>query len=245
MDTLNGSLSILTQASIWIYIIKGVAFTMIISVIAVVLGIVIGSVLALFRNYCNKGPNKILKWFAIVYIEVFRNTPLLLWIFICLVFCPCPDFLAKKMFGLTTVEMKLLFKAAVALILFTSSVIAEIVRGGLNSVAHGQFEAGHSQGFHIVQVMIYIVLPQAYHNIVPTLLSQVITTVKDSSYLANVAVIELMSRVKKLLSSAQMYNGTGSINVSDVFVLFGVAAIIYFIINFTLSCVVRSIQVKV
>lgn len=245
MDTLNGSLSILTQASIWIYIIKGVAFTMIISVIAVVLGIVIGSVLALFRNYCNKGPNKILKWFAIIYIEVFRNTPLLLWIFICLVFCPCPDFLAKKMFGLTTVEMKLLFKAAVALILFTSSVIAEIVRGGLNSVAHGQFEAGHSQGFHIVQVMIYIVLPQAYHNIVPTLLSQVITTVKDSSYLANVAVIELMSRVKKLLSSAQMYNGTGSINVSDVFVLFGVAAIIYFIINFTLSCVVRSIQVKV
>ena len=96
-----------------------------------------------------------------------------------------------------------------------------------------------------MQVMIYIVLPQAYHNIVPTLLSQVITTVKDSSYLANVAVIELMSRVKKLLSSAQMYNGTGSINVSDVFVLFGVAAIIYFMINFTLSCVVRSIRVKV
>jgi len=91
MDTLSGSLSILTQASIWIYILKGVAFTMIISVIAVVLGIVIGSVLALFRNYCNKGPYKILKWFAIVYIEVFRNTPLLLWIFICLVFCPCPD----------------------------------------------------------------------------------------------------------------------------------------------------------
>ena len=162
-----------------------------------------------------------------------------------MLFRSCPDFFAKKMFGLTTVEMKLLFKAAVALILFTSSVIAEIVRGGLNSVAHGQFEAGHSQGFHIVQVMIYIVLPQAYHNIVPTLLSQVITTVKDSSYLANVAVIELMSRVKKLLSSAQMYNGTGSINVSDVFVLFGVAAIIYFMINFTLSCVVRSIRVKV
>ncbi|MCM1387884.1 MAG: amino acid ABC transporter permease [Bacillus sp. (in: Bacteria)] len=244
MDTLRASLSMLTQASIWIYILKGVAFTLIISVIAVFFGIVIGSVLALCRNYCDKGAKRILKWFAIVYIEVFRNTPLLLWIFICLVFCPCPEFLARKMFGLTTVEMKLLFKAAVALILFTSSVIAEIVRGGLNSVAHGQFEAGHSQGFHMVQVMIYIVLPQAYHNIVPTLLSQVITTIKDSSYLANVAVIELMSRVKKLLSSAQMYNGTGAVNVSDVFVLFGVAAVIYFIINFTISCVVRSIRVK-
>lgn len=244
MDTLQASFSILSQSAIWIYILKGVAFTLIISVIAVVFGIVIGSVLALLRNYCNKGFSRIFKWIAIIYIEVFRNTPLLLWIFICLVFCPCPEFLAHKMFGLTTVEVKLLFKATVALILFTSSVIAEIVRGGLNSVAHGQFEAGQAQGFHMVQIMFYIVLPQAFRNIIPTLLSQVITTIKDSSYLANVAVIELMARVKKLLSSAQMYNGTGSINVSDVFVLFGVAAIIYFVINFTLSCVVRSIRVK-
>lgn len=244
METLKASFTILSQASIWIYILKGVAFTMIISVIAVLLGIVIGSLLALLRNYCNHGFYKVFKWIATAYIEIFRNTPLLLWIFICLVFCPCPGFLERKMFGLTTVEVKLLFKATVALVLFTSSVIAEIVRGGLNSVAHGQFEAGHAQGFHIVQVMIYIVLPQAYRNIVPTLLSQVITTIKDSSYLANVAVIELMSRVKKLLSSAQVYNGTGAINVSDVFVLFGVAAIIYFIINFTLSCMVRSMQAK-
>lgn len=244
METLRASFSILANASIWIYILKGVVFTLIISVIAVFLGIVIGSVLALLRNYCNSGPSRILKWLATAYIEIFRNTPLLLWIFICLVFCPCPGFLNRKLFGLTTVEVKLLFKAAVALILFTSSVIAEIVRGGLNSVAHGQFEAGHSQGFHTVQIMIYIVLPQAFRNIVPTLLSQVITTIKDSSYLANVAVIELMSRVKKLLSSAQMYNGTGAIHVSDVFVLFGLAAVIYFVINFTLSCVVRSMQAK-
>ena len=148
------------------------------------------------------------------------------------------------MLGLTSVETKLLFKAAVALILFTSSVVAEIIRGGLNSVPEGQFEAGHAQGFSTLQIMIYIVLPQAFRNVVPTLLSQVITTIKDSSYLANVATIELMSRVKKILSSANIYNGTGKINVSDVFVLFGCAAIIYFIINFTLSCIVRSLQKK-
>lgn len=146
------------------------------------------------------------------------------------------------MWGLSSAEVKLLFKTAVALILFTSSVIAEIVRGGLNSVAHGQFEAGHSQGFSTVQIMLYIVLPQAYRNIVPTLLSQVITTIKDSSYLANVATIELMSRVKKLLSSAHRYNGLNTVNVSDVFVLFGFACLIYFVINFTLSCVVRRMQ---
>jgi len=229
MSTIEGSLRIITNPAVLKFIMKGVAFTLIISVVAVLMGIFVGSILALVRNYCNRGVARILKWMAIVYIEIFRNTPLLLWIFVCLIFCPCPSFLQRKMFGLTSVEVKLLFKAAAALVLFTSSVIAEIVRGGLNSVALGQFEAGHSQGFHVFQVMYYIVLPQAYRNIVPTLLSQVVTTIKDSSYLANV-------------NASYQYNGLGTTNVSDVFVLFGLAAMIYFIINFTLSCIVRSMQ---
>ena len=210
MSNLEASFSILAQKGVMLYILKGTLFTLIIALIAVVLGIVIGSVLALCRNYCTSKTTKIFGIIATVYIEVFRNTPLLLWIFICLVFCPCPELFNRKLFGLTTVETKLLFKAAVALILFTSSVIAEIIRGGLNSIAHGQFEAGHAQGFNVVQVMIYIILPQAYRNVIPTLLSR--------------------------------YNGTGNVNVSDVFVLFGMAALIYFIINYTLSCVVRSMQ---
>ncbi|WFR56129.1 amino acid ABC transporter permease [Anaerocolumna sp. AGMB13025] len=242
MNTLDGSLSILKNPAVLNYIFKGVAFTIILSVIAVGIGILLGSVLALVRNYCITRKTRVFRWLAVAYIEIFRNTPLLLWIFICLVFFPFPEFLSKKMFGLTSVEVKLLFKGAAALILFTSSVIAEIIRGGLNSVAQGQFEAGHSQGFNTVQIMIYIILPQAYRNIIPTLLSQVITTIKDSSYLANIAVIELMARVKTLLSAANRYNGTGSVNVSDVFVLFGFAALIYFIINFTLSSLVRYMQ---
>ena len=242
MENFKASLSLISNPAIINYIAKGVAFTLVISVIAVLLGVVVGSVLALVRNYCNKGSNRIFKWIAVAYIEVFRNTPLLLWIFICLVFFPCPQFLARKMFGLSSVEAKLMFKASMALILFTSSVISEIVRGGLNSVAQGQFEAGYSQGFSTVQTMIYIVLPQAYRNIIPTLLSQVITTIKDSSYLANVAVIELMARVKQIMSAAGQYNGLGVTNVSDVFVLFGLASLIYFVINFALSCVVRYIQ---
>ena len=144
------------------------------------------------------------------------------------------------MFTLSSVEVGLLFKACVALVLFTSSVIAEIVRGGLNAVPHGQFETGHSQGFNTVQIMVYIVLPQAYRSVIPTLLGQCIT----SSYLANVAVIELMSRVRRILSAANVYNGTGTVNVSDVFALFGVAFVIYFIINFILSCTVRHLQKK-
>lgn len=244
------SLSIFKNSAIWIYLLKGIAFTLVVSIISVVIGILLGSVLALVRNYCfaPKGHyikrifTTIFRWLATIYIEVFRNTPLLLWVFICIVFCPCPSIFQHKMFGLSSAEIKLLFKGTVALVLFTSSVIAEIIRGGLNSVAEGQIEAGKSQGFHVIQIMIYIVLPQAFRNIIPTLLSQVITTIKDSSYLANVAVIEFMARVKKLMNTAYNYNGTGTISVSDVFVLFGFAALVYFIINFSLSCVVRRIR---
>lgn len=243
MSNLEASISMLKNQNILIYIGKGVLFTVIISFTAVLCGILFGSALALIRNYCTRGfVPRIFHTLAVIYIEVFRNTPLLLWIFICLVFCPCPAFMSRKIFGLTSVETKLLFKAAVALILFTSSVIAEIVRGGLNGIARGQFEAAHSQGFNIIQVYIYVILPQAYRSIMPTLLSQVTSTIKDSSYLANVAVIELMARVKQVLSSASQYNGTGNINVSDVFVLFGFAALIYFIINYALSCIVRRMQ---
>lgn len=243
MTTLQASLSMLRNPALIQYLLRGVMFTLIISLIAVLAGIVIGSVLALVRNYATRGRARIFRRLSIIYIEVFRNTPLLLWIFICMVFCPTPAFLNRKMFGLTSsADVKLLFKASVALILFTSSVIAEIIRGGLNSVADGQFEAGRSQGFGTVQIMRYIVLPQAFRNVIPTLLSQVITTIKDSSYLANIAVIELMARTKQIMSAANRYNGTGTINVSDVFVLFGLAALIYFIINYTLSCVVRAMQ---
>lgn len=237
----EASFSILTHPGVMAYIGKGVAFTLVLSALSVVISILLGSVLALCRNYCT-GKSRIFGWIATAYIEVFRNTPLLLWIFICLVVCPCPKFFAHKMLGLTSVEMKILFRAVVALVLFTSSVIAEIIRGGLNAIPKGQFEAAYTQGFSMVQTMVHIILPQAYRAVVPTLLSQVITTIKDSSYLANVATIELMSRVKKLLSSAHRYNGMNTVNVSDVFVLFGFACLIYFIINFSLSCVVRSMQ---
>lgn len=242
MDTLSNSLSMLKNPAIINFILMGTVFSLIISVVAVLVSIALGSVLAMMRNYCTTPQTKIFRLIASVYIEVFRNTPILFWIFICLVFCPSPKFVDHQMLGLSSVNNKLLFKASVALILYTSGVIAEIVRGGLNSVAHGQIEAGMSQGFNMVDIMRHIVLPQAFRAIIPTLLSQVITTIKDSSFLANVAVIELMARTKQILSVSNRYNGTNTINVSDVFVLFGLAALIYFVINFSLSMTVRRIR---
>ena len=244
MSAFQGSIQIITNRNVLIYLLKGTVFTLIISLIAVAVSLMIGSLLALLRNY-GRGPAKILKVLATAYIEIFRNTPLLLWIFVCLIFVSAPSFMKRKMWGLSSVEAGLLYKGCVALIIYSAAVMAEIVRGGLNAVSKGQFEAAHSQGFSTVQTMTSIVLPQAFHHIVPTLLGQVITTIKDSSFLANIAVIELMARTRQVLSGAYNYNGLGQINVSDVFVLFGFAFLIYFIIDFMLSVIVRKLRKKI
>ena len=87
MDNFLNSLSVLGNTKVLLYIGKGVIFSIIISVIAVLVSIAFGSVLAVLRNYCNKGVSRILGSISGMYIEIFRNTPLLLWIFICVVFC--------------------------------------------------------------------------------------------------------------------------------------------------------------
>ena len=94
MKTLAASLSILTQQGVMLYLLRGVAFTCIISVLGVILGLIVGSLLALARTYCKHGPARVLGWLSAAYIELFRNTPYLLWIFVCVVFCPCPAFFA-------------------------------------------------------------------------------------------------------------------------------------------------------
>lgn len=252
MTDLQGSLGILKNPDVLSYLLQGLLFTIGVSVITIVLSLIIGAVLALVRNYCTSGPARILRRIASAYIELFRNTPLMLWMFICFVMCPAPAVSKSfaEMLGFTsTVAVKTLFKAIVAFTLFTSAIMAEIIRGGLNSVARGQFEAAYAQGFGTLQTMTLIVLPQAFRNIIPTLLSQMITTIKDSSYMASLVTVELMARTKLIISKANSYNGTwvdrfdrGTINVTDVFVLFGFAFLVYFAINFTLSCIVRRMR---
>ena len=236
MTQLKGSFGIITNPDVITYLLRGVAFTLGISLIAILCSIVVGSIFGLLRNYCRHGVVGILGKLATCYIELFRNTPLMLWMFVCFVLCPAPTFTKgfATALGLGSVAaVKTLFKAIMALTLFTSAVMAEIIRGGLNSVPNGQFEAARSQGFGTFSTVLLIILPQAFRNIVPTLLSQMITTIKDSSYMAGLVTVELMGCTKLIISKANSYNGTwvdrfdrGTINVTDVFVLFGLAFLI-------------------
>ncbi|MGN0967847.1 MAG: amino acid ABC transporter permease, partial [Oscillospiraceae bacterium] len=87
----------------------------------------------------------------------------------------------------------------------------------------------------------HIILPQCFKRIVPTMLSQVITVVKDTSFMAQVAVAELLFRTKNLMSIFYKVVGR-QITAPDVFLLFGFAMLLYFAVNFTLSCIVRYLQ---
>jgi putative glutamine transport system permease protein len=203
------------------FIFAGLAATLTVSLITVLASIAFGSILALCRNYEKRLFGKL----ASVYIEIFRSTPLLLWILICVFLVPLGTSLIRGTLALT---------------LYTSSVIAEIVRGGLNSIDKGQFEAARSQGFNFAQTLIYIVLPQCFKRIVPSLMSQVITTVKDTSFFAQFAIGEFFFNTKNLMSSLP-HSGV-TISSVHIFILFGFIALIYFIINFSLSIIVRRLN---
>lgn len=213
--------SIFTSANLR-YIMIGFGMTIKIAAVSILLSIIIGTVLGLIRNY----DKFILKYITGFYIEVFRNTPNLLWVFVCYIAAPFNSVFQR---------------VCCAYVLFTSAMMAEIVRGGLNSIPKGQFEAAASQGFTFIGTLWYIVIPQCFRRIIPTMMSQVITVIKDTSFCAQVAVGELLFNTKDLMSKLYTYTGH-PITFGEMCLLFGFAAFLYFILNFTLSCIMRYLQ---
>ena len=197
------------------FLLEGLGLTLVISALAIACSVVLGAVISIMRG----SSSRVLRGFSIAYVELFKNTPLLLWI----------------MFTFFVAQLLPLPAAVLAFTLFTAASVAEIVRGGLASVPAGQYEAAHSQGFSAPQMYLYIILPQALRNMVPALLSQFVTTIKDTSYLwGAMALQELMGRGMILMNS---YNST-----VQIFAIFALMALIYFIVCFTLSQIVRAYQ---
>lgn len=204
------------------YILRGFLMTMEVAAVSIFFSVIIGAALGLIRNY----DRFVLKWLAGVYIEIFRNTPNLLWVFVCYIGAPFPTAFQR---------------VCLAYVLFTSAMMAEIVRGGLNSVPKGQFEAAASQGFTMLGTLWYIVIPQCFRRIIPTMMSQIITVIKDTSFLAQVAVGELLFNTKDLMAKLYVYTGH-PITLAELCLLFGFAMLLYFILNFSLSCLMRWYQ---
>lgn len=190
------------------FLFDGLKLTLYISFVAILLSTIFGTILAVIRNQ-KHGP---LRFLAGIYIEIVRNIPNLLWIYVIfLIF-----------------QMKSTPAGIVSFTVFTSAALAEIIRGGLNGVDQGQKEAARSQGFSKFQILLYIVLPQAIRNVLPAIVSQFVTVIKDTSFLYSViALQELFGKSYILMGK---YAQTG-----QVFTIYGLVALMYFTINFCIS----------
>lgn len=207
-------LKVLTTNNL-LFILKGLWLTLQISFISIVLSTIFGTILAVMRN----GKNKLLKLIASIYIEFVRNVPNLLWIFtIFLVF-----------------QIKSTPAGIISFTVFTSAALAEIIRGGLNAIDPGQTEAGLSQGFTQFQILHYIILPQAIRKMLPAIISQFVTVIKDTSLLYSVIALQ------ELFGSAQILMGR-YFEAEQVFALYLLVAAIYFLINFAISSFSRKLS---
>ena len=202
------------------FMLQGLFNTIVISLASIGLSIIFGTILALTKTYCT-GRLRWLSWIVSAYIELFRCTPNLLWILI---------------FRFTIQGDNVLI-SILAFTVFTSAVMAEIVRGGLNALPKGQFEAAQSQGFGFFATMRLIVLPQVFKMIVPALFSQCTTVITDTSYLRGIDVHEFMRNSAVVMGQAS--------TLQQILLLYGFVLLTYFVLNFAISLAVRAYQRRI
>ena len=161
-------------------LLAGAAITIQITAISVAMGLVIGCMIGIAR-LCKITP---LRYLANVYVDFIRGTPLLIQIF--LVYFALP--------GLTGNRVDPFLAAVTACSINSGAYIAEIFRGGIQSIDKGQMEAGRSLGMSWWQTMRYIILPQAFKRIIPPLGNEFIAMLKDSSLVSVIGFEELTRR---------------------------------------------------
>lgn len=209
-----------------IYFVQGVEYTLLLSVVSVLLAVIPALLLALMRL----SKNRVVKGISGAYIAVFRSTPLLVQlsiIFFGLFYViKVPSI---KVFGF--VDLSFFIPGVVALALNSSAYVAEIFRAGILAVDAGQMEAARSLGLNQWQAMRLVVLPQAIKNILPALANELVTMVKESSICMTLGMHDLMWGAKTVASSSYITLGP-----------YVLAAIIYFCINFPASEAIEAIE---
>lgn len=211
---------------IWTYVSQGFAFSITLTVAATLGGIFFGTLLALMRL----SNNTVLKWIATVYVDVIRSIPLLmvlLWFF----------FFFKvflNLVGLQTVNFNANAAAVITFIAFEAAYFSEIVRAGINSVSRGQTYAGLALGMTYSQNMKLIVLPQAFRNMIPVFLTQVVILFQDTSLVYIIGASDLFWAFDRI--------GTNNGVMIEMNLM---AALVYFVICFTLSRIIRAYQKRI
>lgn len=164
----------------WRYITDGLKITLLVTVFAVLIGVVLGFLIAIVRTTHDKtGKLKILNAICKVYLTVIRGTPVVVQLMI----------IYFIIFG--SVDISKVVVAIVAFGINSGAYVAEIFRSGIMSIDNGQFEAGRSLGFNYAQTMMYIIMPQAFKNVLPTLCNEFISLLKETSVSGYIALQDL------------------------------------------------------
>lgn len=218
--------SLLQQPEVINTLSNGLVFTLTVTVLSMLGGILIGTPLAMMRLSSNWAASS----FAKFYVDVFRGIPLIQVIFIFY-------FLLPKVFEFQTdTYWGPLFSSVVTFAIFEAAFFSEIVRSGIQSVSRGQVHAGYALGFTYGQSMRYIVLPQAFRNMLPVLLTQTIILFQD------VSLVYVIS-APDFLGSADTLANTYGPETKATFYL--IVAIVYFCSSFVLSRLVKHLQKKI
>ena len=199
------------------FLLQGLGITIEISVVSIICSFIIGTLLGIIRYAKIKYLSAIVGFI----IDLIRNLPLLLIIFF-------------TYFGLPNIGVKpeIIPAAIMALTVFESSMVAEIVRSGINSIDYGQTEGALANGLTKWQALRLVVLPQAIKNMLPALVSQFISLVKDTSLATIIVLPELMYH-------AQIIYGQ---NTNYIIPMFVALAVLYFIVCYSLSLLARYLD---
>ncbi|MGM8212145.1 amino acid ABC transporter permease [Virgibacillus sp. W0430] len=173
------------------YLWKGIQLTFIITIVGVAIGFVIGA----FTGMGRLSKNKFIFGLSTVYVEIIRGTPILVQIL----------FIYFGLADLIGINLDKITASIIAIALNAGAYIAEIVRGGIQSIDKGQTEAGRSIGLNAAQTMRYIIWPQAFKRMIPPLGNQFIISLKDTSLFSAIAVNELLYQGKYYASSTFIY----------------------------------------
>ncbi|HEQ9698079.1 TPA: amino acid ABC transporter permease [Streptococcus pyogenes] len=180
----------------WAYFNYGVLVTIMISVSVVFFGTLIGVLVTLIK----RSHVKPLTWGVNLYVWIFRGTPMMVQIMIAFAWMHFNN-MPTIGFGVLDLDFSRLLPGIIIISLNSGAYISEIVRAGIEAVPKGQLEAAYSLGIRPQNAMRYVILPQAFKNILPALGNEFITIIKDSALLQTIGVMELWNGAQSVVTA--------------------------------------------
>ena len=213
----------------WVYLFTtGMTFTLKLTLMAMIGGTVLGTMLAMMRL----SSNKLISLVATTYVNIMRSIPLVMVIFWFYFLVP---YIGAWLTGATEpIQVGAFSSCLITFVMFEAAYYCEIMRSGIQSIPRGQIWAGYALGMNYWQTMGHIVLPQAFRNMIPLLLTQTIVLFQDVSLVYVLSITDFVGAASKVAQRD-----------GRLVEMYSFVAVVYFIMCFGLSSLVKKLQQKV